>query len=183
MNLQQRKCMQRFAVALGVILFACGSALAQDVTYNFAPGTDFAKYKTYKWVEIKGVEQPNQIIDQQIKQSIDSQLAAKGLTKTDSDDADLDVAYQVSITQQQQWNAYGGGMGWRMGGGMATATSSTLQIGTLGFDVYDPAAKQLIWRGSATKTLNPPKDPTKRQKNLDKATAKLLKNYPPPVKS
>src|ERR1700747_1939600 len=66
-----------------------------------------------------------------------------------------------------------------MGGGMATATSSTLSVGTLGFDVYDPAAKQLLWRGSATKTLNPPKDPDKRQKNLDKSVAKLLKNFPP----
>jgi hypothetical protein len=57
-----------------------------------------------------------------------------------------------------------------------------LQVGTLAFDAYDPAAKQLLWRGSATKTLNPPKDPTKRQKNLDKAVAKLLQNFPPPVK-
>jgi len=30
--------------------------------------------------------------------------------------------------------------------------------------------------------LNPPKDPEKRQRNLDKAVAKLLKNFPPPAK-
>ena len=65
---------------------------------------------------------------------------------------------------------------------MATATSSTLQVGTLAFDVYDQAGKQLIWKGTATKTLNPPKDPYKRQKNLDKGVAKLLKNFPPPKK-
>ena len=62
---------------------------------------------------------------------------------------------------------------------MASATSSTLQIGTLDFDVYDPASKQLIWKGAANKTLNPPKDPEKKQKNLDKAVAKLLQNFPP----
>jgi hypothetical protein len=94
----------------------------------------------------------------------------------------MDVAYQASITEQKQWNAYGTGGGWRMGGGMATATSTTIQTGTLAVDFYDPAQKQLIWRGSATKTLNPPKDPDKRQKNLDKAVAKLLKNFPPPAK-
>lgn len=172
----------RLVLLVGIVLFACGSALAQDVTYNYAQGTDFSKYKTYKWVKIDGAEYPDQILDQQIKQSIDSQLAAKGFTKTDGDNADLLVGYQVSITQQQQWNAYGTGGGWRLGGGMATATSTTLQIGTLDFDVYDPVAKQLVWRGSATKTLNPPKDPSKRQKNLDKAVAKLLKNFPPPTK-
>jgi hypothetical protein len=156
----------QLAVLSALIVFACGSLPAQDGSYNSAPGTDFSKFKTYKWVRVEGAEYPDQIVDQQIKQSIDSQLASKGFTKSDSDTADLYVGYQVSISQEREWNAYGGGMGWRMGGGMATATSSTLQIGTLVFDVYDQAAKQLIWKGTATKTLNPPKDPDKKQKNF-----------------
>jgi hypothetical protein len=183
MNLKTTRGVIQLVVLVGLILFDCGSALAQDVTYNFAQGTDFSKFKTYKWVKIDGAETLDQLLDQQIKQSIDSQLTAKGFTKSDSDTADLYVGYQVSITQEKQWNAYGtGGPGWRMGGGMGTATSTTIQVGTLGFDVYDQAGKQLVWRGSATKTLNPPKDPEKKQKNLDKAVAKLLKNFPPPAK-
>lgn len=180
MNL--KKSVGVIAALLGLILLARNSVLAQDVSYNFAPGTDFSKFKTYKWVKIEGAETPNQIVDQQIKQSIDTQLAAKGFTKTDNDNADLYVGYQVSITEERQWNAYGGGMGWRIGGGMVTATSSTLLVGTLAFDVYDQAGKQLIWTGTATKTLNPPKDPEKKQRNLDKGVAKLLKNFPPPSK-
>jgi hypothetical protein len=182
MNAKVRNKLAQLGILAGLILFTCGTSFAQDVTYNAAQGTDFSKFKTYKWVRIQGAEYPDQIIDQQIKQSIDSQLLAKGLIKSESDSADLYVGYQISITQERQWNAYGGGA-WRMGGGMATATASTIQIGTLGFDVYDQAGKQLIWRGSATKTLNPPKDPEKRQKNLDKAVAKLLKNFPPPQSS
>jgi Domain of unknown function (DUF4136) len=182
-NSKRNSGLVQFVILIGIILITCGSVLAQDVSYNFAQGTDYSKFKTYKWVNIPGGEIPNQLLDQQIKQSIDSQLAAKGFIKTDAETADLFVGYQVSISQQQQWNAYGmGGMGWRMGGGMATATSTTIQIGTLGFDVYDQSGKQLIWRGSATKTLNPPKDPEKKQRNLDNAVAKLLKNFPPPVK-
>jgi hypothetical protein len=181
MNLKAFCRVIQLAVLAGVISIAGGSALAQDVSYNFTPGTDFSKFKTYKWVDIPGAQTADQILDQQIKMSIDSQLAAKGFTKTDADSADLYVGYQVSITEQRQWNAYGGGA-FRLGGGMATATSSTLQIGTLGFDVYDQAGKALIWRGSATKTLNPPKDPEKKQKNLDKAVAKLLQNFPPQPK-
>jgi hypothetical protein len=50
---------------------------------------------------------------------------------------------------------------------MGTATSSTIQIGTLGLDVYDSAAKQLVWRGQATKTLNPSKDPNKNRERLN----------------
>jgi hypothetical protein len=167
------------ALGMGLVLLTCGLMAAQDVRTNYMPGTDFSKYKTYKWVNIQGAEQPDQILDQQIKQAVDAQLASKEMTKTDDEKADMYIAYQVSITQQKEWNAYGMGGGWRMGGGMATATSSTIQIGTLGLDFYDPAPKQLIWRGQATKTLNPSKDPQKNQDRLNKAVAKLLKDYPP----
>ncbi len=166
-------------LALVLMLLACGSTFGQDIKYNFMPGTDFSKYHTYKWVsESNG--HPDQIIDQQIKEAIDQQLVGKGLTKTDGETADLFVGYQASVNQEKQWNAYGGGMGWRFGGGMATATSSTIRVGTLVVDVYDPATKQLIWRGQATKTLNPSNNPQKNQQNLNKAVAKLLKNFPPP---
>jgi len=46
-------------------------------------------------------------------------------------------------------------------------------------DLYDPAKKQLIWRGDATKTIDIKRDPDKNYRNLQKAMAKLFKNYPP----
>ncbi|MCM3873111.1 MAG: DUF4136 domain-containing protein [Pyrinomonadaceae bacterium] len=181
-------------MAAAVLLLWCVPASAQDVKYNFVAGTDFSKYKTYKWVRVPNAQYPNQIVDGQIMQSIDKQLALKGLSKTESDNPDLYVAYQAAVSQEQQWNSYstdmGGGWGYGRwggwGGGMGssstTTTSKTINIGTLNLDIYDVAAKNQIWRGAASKTLGSGKDPQKVQKNLDKATAKLLKNYPPPVK-
>ena len=168
----------KIGLCLVSALLACGATLGQDVTTNSMPGTDFTKYHTYKWVTVEGASHPNQIVDAQIKASIDSQLGAKGLTKTQSDKADLYIDYQVSVSQQRQWNAYGTGMGFRFGG-MATATSSTIDIGTLVLDMYDPSSKQLVWSGRATKTIDPNNSQEKKQKNLDKAMQKLLKNYPP----
>jgi len=168
----------RFFILLALCCLASSAAFAQDVTYNFMPGTDFSKYHTYKWVTIEGGAHPNQIVDAEIKQSVDSQLAAKGLTKTDSDKADMFVGYQIAVDQEKQWNGYGMGGGLRWGG-MATATSSTINIGTLVLDFYDPGTKQLVWTGRATKTIDPSKNQEKNQKNLDKAMAKLLKNFPP----
>jgi hypothetical protein len=159
-------------------VLACSLALAQDVTTNSMPGTNFGKYHTYKWVTIEGAQYPNQILDAQIKASVDKQLASKGMTKTDGDNADLDIGYQASASQSKAWNAYGTG-GRRWGGGMGTATESTINTGTLVLDMYDPATKQLVWQGRATKTLDPNAKEDKRQKNLDKATQKLLKNFPP----
>jgi hypothetical protein len=171
---------EKSMVALALLLMTCVAAMGQDVRYNFMPGTDFSKYHTYKWVTIEGGSHPNQIVDQEIKQAVDSQLAAKGLTKTDSDKADLYVGYQIAIDKEKQWNAYSmGGPRW---GGMASATSSTISNGTLVLDLYDPTTKQLVWTGNATKTLDPSGNQEKNQKNLDKAMQKLLKNYPPKQK-
>lgn len=166
----------RWVWVYGLMLTICAIAAAQDVTTNAMPGVNFSKYHTYKWVTVEGAKYPNQILDAQIKQTINSQLSTKGLTLTSDDKADLYVAYQVSVSQQQQWNAYGMG---RFGGGMGTATSSTIEIGTLVLDMYDPAGKQLVWTGRATKSLDPGNNQQKNQKNLDKAMQKLLKNFPP----
>ena len=126
----------RVGIMVGLVLVCVASlAHAQAVTYNAMPGTDFSKYKTYKWVEVEGGAHPDQIVSAQITQAIDGQLTSKGLTKTDDEKADLYIDYQVAVNQERQWNAYGGGMGWRMGGGMGTATSSTINIGTLGVDI------------------------------------------------
>ena len=161
-----------------------GVALAQDVNVNYVPGTDFSKYKTYKWIEIQGAEKPDQIVDTQIKQAIDKVLGGKGFTKATGEAADLFIGYQVAVNQERQWNAYNtGGYGaWRYGGGMGTATSSTIHIGTIALDIYDASAKELVWKGQATKTLSGEKDPEKRQKNIEKAMAKLLKDFPPKPK-
>ena len=170
--------------ALAVLAIGAGAALAQDVNVNYVPGTDFSGYKTYKWVEIQGAEKPDQILDTQIKQAIDKALAAKGFTKAAGDAAGLAIGYQVALTQQQQWNTYStGGYGARRyGGGMGTATSTTINIGMVALDMYDVAAKELVWKGQASKTVSSEKDPEKRQKNIDKAMAKLLKDFPPKPK-
>jgi hypothetical protein len=180
----------RKLVFLGTaFLLVASFASAQDVSYNFDQKADFAKFKTYKWVPIKDAMQVDQLIVQQIKAAIDAELTKKGLSKTDGDKADLYIGYQVAIGQEKQINAYNtGGMGWGYGarwggyGGMTTATTSTINIGTLVLDMYDPAAKQLVWRGQAQKTIDANAKPDKRQKNLAKAAAKLLKNYPPAAK-
>ena len=164
-------------MVLGIALLTCGVTIAQDVKYNSMPGTNFSKYHTYKWISIEGASHPNQIVDAEIKQAVDAQLSTKGLTKTDDEKADLYVGYQIAVDQEKQWNAYG--MGGRWGGGMASATQSTISIGSLVIDMYDPGTKDLVWTGTASKSIDPSSNQQKNQNNLNKAMAKLLKNYPP----
>jgi hypothetical protein len=174
------------------LLLLAGHAIAQDVRYNFDKEADFSKFKTYKWVDIKDAQKPNDIVDKQIKETVDTQLATKGLSKVDGD-ADLLIGYQVAIGTEKQFTSYnsdwgyGAGWyrgGWYGGGGMSTTTgqTSTIYVGQLGLDMYESAKKDLVWRGTVSKTIDQNAKPDKQQKNLTKAVTKLLKNYPPPVK-
>jgi hypothetical protein len=90
----------------------------------------------------------------------------------------LFVAYQTSVGRQKQLNAWGDGPRWG-GMGMGQARTETIETGNLVVDFYDPAERQLVWRGVASKTLNVSKDPDKNYKHLEKAVGKLLSNFPP----
>ncbi len=181
--------MKRILFLLPSIFLLAGIAAAQDVRYNYDKDADFTKYKTYKWVEIKTSDK-DPLIDSQIKSAIDTELATKGLTKTDSDSADLYVAYQAAISTEKQVNtfstAFGYGPGWGyyrgyggMGSSTGTATTSTLYIGSLQLDFYDAQSKKAVFRAVGTKEIDTKAKPEKRQKNLAKGLKKMLKEYPP----
>jgi hypothetical protein len=182
MNIETTKKAAQTAVAVGVaVVFCAGLGLAQDVKYNYMPGTNFASYHTYKWVDCGG-KHPDQIMNQEITQDVNQQMSLKGFSQVTNGNADLFVCYQIALDQQRQWNAYGmGGFGW--GGGMATATSSTITNGTLVLDMYAAAAKQQIWQGTAEKTVDPSGNAQKNMRNLSNGIKKLMKNFPPPVKN
>jgi hypothetical protein len=187
--------MRRFGL-LAFVLLVLGVAgvAAQDVRYNYAQDVDFSKFKTYKWVDIKGSDHANELTQKQIVASIDAELAKKGLTKSDSDSADLYVGMQTAIGTEKQFTSYntgwgygpGWGGGWYGYGGMTSSTTTgsttTIYVGQLGIDMYESVKKDLVWRGVASKTIDPKAKPEKQQKNIDKAVAKLLKNYPPKKK-
>ncbi len=108
--------MKKFSfLCLALSMLVATSALSQDVRYNYDKGTDFSKFKTYKWVVIKGAQTPNDIVDKQIKSTIDSQLLVKGLTATDSESADLYLGYQTAIGSEKQFTSFSSGNGSGLG--------------------------------------------------------------------
>jgi hypothetical protein len=184
------------------------SAWGQDLHYNYDRSANWASYKTYQWVDLSSAPPnvnvpgglPNlpggppdirssisqdQLLDQDIKRAVDEQLTQKGLTKVDKR-ADLQVSYQAAVREEKSINLWGmGGTGWRDAGpgwsgfDSVQGQTSTIPVGTLVVGLYDPARKQLIWRGDASKTVDLKKDPNKNYQTLQKAMAKLFKNYPP----
>jgi hypothetical protein len=181
--------MKRLIAFSSLLLLVASSALAQDVRYNYDKSANFAGFKTYKWVVIKGASQLSDLPDRQVKAAVDAELAKKGLSKTEGETADLYIGYQAGVGQEKQYTSFdtgwGYGPGWYGagwyggGGGMTTGTTSTIYVGQLALDMYSTAPKTLVFRTVASKTIDTEAKPEKQQKNLAKAVTKMLKNYPP----
>jgi hypothetical protein len=163
--------MKKIPLTIAFLLLIASSALCQHVDFTFDDATDFSKFKTYKWVAFKNVAPIDQLTDEQIKAVVDAAPAQKGLTKVATDTADLLIDYQSS----GQFNV-------EMPNPLVHSASPLPEVyhGDLAIDMYTPANHNLVWRGKASKTLDPKAKPDKRQKNLNKAVTKLMKNYPPP---
>ncbi len=184
--------MKRLIAFSSLLLLVASSALAQDVRYNYDKSANFAGFKTYKWVVIKGASQLSDLPDRQVKAAVDAELAKKGLSKTEGETADLYIGYQAGVGQEKQYTSFdtgwGYGPGWYGagwyggGGGMTTGTTSTIYVGQLALDMYSTAPKTLVFRTVASKTIDTEAKPEKQQKNLAKAVTKMLKNYPPAEK-
>ena len=181
-------------IPLLLVLAVSSTAFAQDVRYNFDKQANFGSFRTYRWVSIKGTTPASDLTDRQIKAAVDAELAKKGLTQVQgSGDADLFIGYQAAIDTEKSFTSYdtgwgygpgwGGGGWYGGGGGMTTGQTSTIYVGQLALDMYSPSPKALVWRGVASKTLDAKAKPEKQEKNLAKAVTKLLKNYPPQLKS
>jgi hypothetical protein len=158
-------------VALVLGLVAWSAALAQQVKSTYQPGIDFSKYRTYQWVETR--PHPDPKVDAEIKRSIDSQLTAKGLTRTENK-ADLTLDYHVAMSQEEQWSTF------RYNEiDTLNQTLVTVYGGTLGVDIRDSARNQVVWEGLATKAVDPGNSFETKKKILDKAVKQLLKGFPP----
>jgi hypothetical protein len=166
------------ACLLSCIAVAQQNQQSATVRTSQTPGVDFSKYHTYRWVDLKQRQNMDPIVDSQIKQSIDSQLAARGLTKT-GDTADLSIDYQTAMSKGEKWESY---EDWTdqspMRQGIGEPQKVIIEVGTLVIDMYDTAAKKLVWTARANNTLDPTSSQKERQKRLDKATKELLKDFP-----
>ena len=165
-----------YLIAL-LCLSAAGSD--QEVHFDYDRSTNFNAYRTYRWIDQTPVQIGVQLLDRDIKRAVDEQLAGKGLRRVDSG-GDLLVSYHAAISGETQFDGFGGwGPPWLGNWGDTRVTTSTIDIGTLTIGLFDPANKQLVWRGAASKTLDINRDPDRNYRTLEKAMGKLFKNYPP----
>jgi hypothetical protein len=177
------------AAAVALMIFAT-ALFAQNVKYDSLPGTDFSKYKTYKWQRADGARYPDQVTDQLLVNSIDEQLAAKGLLRKQDEPVDLYVVYQFLSVQDAELSSFTNDITWQGAGtnalpGFSGATTNSAMIvrkGWLLIDLYDTNIKKNVWQADAKKTLGNSTDPKKMEPRARKAMSKIFKGYPPSAK-
>jgi len=162
-------------IYFAALLCLGASAFAQEVQFDYDRSADFGVYKTYAWVDRLPVAPGDQLLDKDIKRAVDDQLAGKRLRRVESG-GDLHISYRGAISQEKEYEHLGPGPLWW---GDGRVTTSTIDVGKLAIEIFDPASSELVWRGFVSKTLDLSRDPDKNYRNLEKAMAKLFKNYPP----
>jgi hypothetical protein len=169
-------------VSAGIALLFASASFAQQVKTDYDRSANFSQYKTYSWQKVQ-TQDPLWV--DRIKEAVNADLTAKGLTPVESGGDIAIIAMETTKNQQTLntfYDGFGGGWGWRWGSGLgdATTTVDNYKVGTLVVDLFDAHTKTLIWRGSSSDTLSDKSD--KNIKNLDKGVQKMFDHFPPDAK-
>jgi hypothetical protein len=163
------------------ILAGCSSI---SVTDDYDPGVDFSKYKTFAIYKgaIEGSElESYPLVKKRVLEAISNEMVKKGLTQTDTSDADLLIYAQGGTTEKMNVTNYGYGYGSWWGPypyGRNIDVSYYTQASLI-IDLVDNAKNELVWRGIGTGVVQGGGTPEERQQRVDEAVAKILSYYPP----
>lgn len=168
------------------IMIVAASCSSIKVSSDFDKTAGFASYKTYAFTpEAQKMEGLNDLNRTRLLNAIETELAAKGFSKTESNpDVLIDIQLKGEQKQTATANTSGGyGYGYRYGwgGGFSTTTINydTYVDGTLFVDMIDAKKNQLVWQGRGTKTVDPDASQKKREDNINYAVKMIFEKYPP----
>jgi len=169
-----RKAATILGILAGALTLAC-STMTTAVDYDHT--INWSQFHTFQLAE--GTKTPVTFTQNEIESSITSTLQSKGWTVASSN-PDILVYSHVVLSSEKQWNAQSMGgfgyRGWGGMGGMATATSSNIPIGTIIVDLVNTKTHEMVWRGTAQDQIN---NAGASQGQVSQAIQTIFKNFPP----
>lgn len=163
--------------ALAAVLSGAGcSSITTNVDYD--PGAHFAAYHTYAFKDVHGRDEFQM---KRVEAAVDKTLQAKGLAKADGK-PDLWVVLHTKTRHDKQITTFSTGWGWRWGwggGGYWSTHVNDIPVGTLVVDLVDTKAKELVWRGMASRAVDASETPQERLQVMQEAVDKLFAGFPP----
>ena len=166
-------------IALLLAAPSIGCAKQMKAETEWAEGTDFSKYTTYRWITEdlvliqSGSGDPNIRTTEnetRIRAAVDKALEAKGLRKAEGEEAQLVVAFTVGTKLHYKISGAGGQDLDILGEG------DSVTRGTLTLYLFDHATQKQIWSAWTSKDLERGTDP---DTVINAAVGVLLNEFPP----
>jgi hypothetical protein len=140
-----------FATLFAVMIISVGCG---GIKYSYDPGTTFSGLKSYTWTVSSFSAWKNPLVEVNVRFVADQVLEKKGFKKT-SEKPDLLISINYDSKINSNYEFY--------------------QLRMLTLDIYRAETKELIWRGTASGTINT----DAASSDLKKAIRGILANLPP----
>jgi hypothetical protein len=177
--------MKRILVTLLVYLGMAACAAPLVVKSDYDTTADFAALKTYDWMPATGNAAGDELLIKKIRNTVEAQLQAKGRTQA-ADNPDFLIGMELSGR-----TTYGGSVGIGMSVGIPVGRAGSVSVGggkstprekkegMLVLAFVNPKTKELIWKSTATDTVNPAASPEAKQQHIDEVVKAMLAQFPP----
>jgi Domain of unknown function (DUF4136) len=162
-------------------------APGQDVQVDFDRSIDLSAFRRYSWKVHPLLEKDPELFHsvgaELVRMAVNEGLMRREFEPTEDEFADFYVTFFGGRKQRQEVTGaftvgsggwYGTGSYWESG--WTKVMVSNYVEGTLVLDVVDAKTKQLAWRAYCKGVI---RDPSKRDKIINKAVGKALKKFPP----
>jgi hypothetical protein len=185
-------------ITLLLILVVVSSCSSVRVAADYDKNASFEEYKTFAFFKT-GIDKAeiNDIDKRRILRAIETELLAKGFTKSENPD----ILVSLFTKSQQRvdvfnnawgmgawgwggwgWGGFGPGWGWGgfgpgWGWGWNQPNVSTSIQGHLYIDLIDANKKELVWQGTGTGYLT--RNPEKKEERIKKFVTEIMTKYPP----
>ena len=177
--------------ALAGMLLCCSALSAQQVRANWSKQAPFSNYKTYLWIPSEATNHPfyRDFVNEYANYAL---IHKKNLQQVSAgQNPDLLVTYHFTTQEVMDTNTYGYGFGpgwgWGWGGGWGGYNYYQTRavprfVGFLTLDLIDARTKKIVWRGEAVQA-DVAKSGNAEEKQVANSIYKMLKRYPPKIKS
>ncbi|XLS30172.1 DUF4136 domain-containing protein [Flavobacteriaceae bacterium M23B6Z8] len=164
-----------------LVLVSCG---APKVSYDYDKSINFNQFKTYNYYPDMDTGM-NQLDDKRLIRQIDSILATKGFTQTDTPELLINIKTARFESGSPFTVGLGVGSVGRRGGvgvsGGVPVGGASLNEEIL-FDMIDTKRNELIWQGRSEKRVSDATTPLAREKYFSEVVGKVFEKFPPQKK-
>ncbi len=167
----------KLVALIGLITLFLTSCVSVRVTSDYDSETDFSQYKTFAFYK-KGIDKSkiSDIDKKRILRAIESELIAKGMTKSNKPDILVSIFAKskkhVNVYNDNFWFPNYYGSNWQN-------NYSNYVEGTLLIDLIDSNKKTLLWQGVGKGALSTSKKIEKKEIRIKEFVTEIMAVYPP----